>query len=223
MEKSIYWFPFIKITQQIIQYYGSGSKISWNQTFDLLQLELSYFFNCEIVTFLLQVPTVPLGPILRLIKLHPFPLPNSRNYSIIKDMDTQFLAMSTSSIEMLLLFPAVNLPGCSQASLTVWQSQNLEKHLTSMCLGALYKQQLNRTRELCPMKIITSEEILYRLDKNKQLVNSPQGQTIPIPGPTKKLGQKELFLPQRVSEFKFEAGCKIELVNNIFNVSSISV
>jgi hypothetical protein len=93
-----------------------------------------------------------------------------------------------------------------------------------MCLGALYKQQLNRTRELCPMKSITSEEILYRLDKNKHLVNSPQGQTIPIPCPTKKLGQKELFLPQRVSEFKFEAGCKIELVDHfvLFNSSVTS-
>jgi hypothetical protein len=64
------------------------------------------------------------------------------------------------------------------------------------------------------MKIITSGEILYRLDNNKHLVYFQQGQTIPIHCPAKKLGQKELFLPQEVLEFKLEAGCKTKLVNH---------
>jgi hypothetical protein len=67
-----------------------------SQPSDLLQLELSYFYNGEMVTLLLHVPTVPIGSILRLVKLHPFPLPISSNYSIVPDVDVQILAMSVS-------------------------------------------------------------------------------------------------------------------------------
>jgi hypothetical protein len=87
-----------------------------SQPSDLLQLELSYFYNGEMVTVLLHVPTVPHGSILRLVKLHPFPLPISGNYSIVPDVDAQILAMSVSGTEMSLQFPAVNLLGCGQAS-----------------------------------------------------------------------------------------------------------
>jgi hypothetical protein len=67
-----------------------------SQPSDLLQLELSYFYNGEMVTLLLHVPTVPIGSILRLVKLHLFPLPISSNYSIVPDVDVQILAMSVS-------------------------------------------------------------------------------------------------------------------------------
>ena len=64
-----------------------------SQPSDLLQLELSYFYNGKMVTLLLHVPTVPIGSLLGLVKLHPFPLPISSNYSIVPDVDTQILAM----------------------------------------------------------------------------------------------------------------------------------
>jgi hypothetical protein len=65
---------------------------------DLLQLELSYFYDGTIVTLLLHVPVVPAGSLLRLIKLHPFPLPISGNYSIMPEVDNQILALSTFEI-----------------------------------------------------------------------------------------------------------------------------
>jgi hypothetical protein len=67
-----------------------------SQPSDLLQLDLSYLYNGEMVTLLLQVPTVPIGSLLQLVKLHPFPLPISGNYSIVPDEDTQILAMSAT-------------------------------------------------------------------------------------------------------------------------------
>ncbi len=87
-----------------------------SQPSDLLQLELSYFYNGEMVTLLLHVPTVPTGSIIRLVKLHTFPLPICGNYSIVPDVDTQIMAMSVSGPEMSLQFPTVNLLGCGQAS-----------------------------------------------------------------------------------------------------------
>ncbi len=90
-----------------------------SQPSDLLQLDLSYLYNGEMVTLLLQVPTVPIGSLLQLVKLHPFPLPISGNYSIVPDEDTQILAMSATWPELLLQFPTVRLRA-SQPHLPVW-------------------------------------------------------------------------------------------------------
>ena len=56
------------------------------QQSDLFQLELSYFFNKESITFLLHVPMVQKGSFLNLVKLYPFPLPIAGDYSIVPDV-----------------------------------------------------------------------------------------------------------------------------------------
>jgi hypothetical protein len=91
---------------------------------DLLQLQLSYFCDGTIVTLLLHVPVVPAGSLLRLIKLHPFLLPISGNYSIVPDVNNQILALSTSEIRMSSQFPATNLLGCNQVSHVYLSQQN---------------------------------------------------------------------------------------------------
>ncbi len=196
-----------------------------SQPSDLLQVELSYFYNGEMVTLLLHVPTVFLGSILRLVKLHPFPLPISGNYSIVPDVDTQILAMSVSGPDMSLQFPAVNLLGCGQASHVYLFDKvgALNKHLASSCLGALYKQQFELARTLCPMKIITSGEITYWLDDNWHLVYSPVGQTIPILCLARQQHKPEKLIPKGISKFRLPARCRT-IMNNpfIFSDSSIS-
>jgi hypothetical protein len=56
----------------------------------------------------------------------------------------------------------------------------LDKKLDQSCLGALYNQQFNIARILCPMKIINAKQIIYQLNNNRHLVYTPVGQTIPI-------------------------------------------
>jgi hypothetical protein len=201
------------------------TEIFVSQPSDLLQLELSYFYNSKMVTLLLHVPTVPLGSILRLVKLHPFPLPISGNYSIVPDVDAQILAMSVSGTEMSLQFPAVNLLGCRQAS-HVYLCEKvgaLNKHLSLSCLGALYKQQFELARTLCPMKIITSGEITYQLDDNWHLVYSPIRQTVPIHCPIRLQHKPEKFIPKGISKFWLPTGCRAVMNDHfIFSDSSIS-
>jgi hypothetical protein len=200
------------------------TKLLVSQPSDLLQLKLSYFYNGEIITLLLHVPMVPLGSILRLVKLHPFPLPISSNYSIVPDVDAQILAMSVSGTEMSLQFPAVNLLGCEQAS-HVYLCEKvgaLNKHLSTSCLGALYKQQFELARTLCPMKIITYGEIIYRLDDNWHLVYSPVGQTVPIHCPIRLQHKPEKFIPKGISKFWLPDGCRA-VMNDHFIFSDISI
>jgi hypothetical protein len=58
------------------------------------------------------------------------------------------------------------------------------------------------------MKIINSEEIIYRLNNNRHLVYTPVGQTIPINCPGKS---SEKFIQRGVSEFQLDPGCKTSL------------
>ena len=56
--------------------------------------EMSYFFNVDVANLLLHVPMVPEKTMLRLVKLNPFPMPVTRNYSFVPDVDDQLLAVA---------------------------------------------------------------------------------------------------------------------------------
>ncbi len=133
--------------------------------------------------------------------------------------------MSVRGTELSLQFPAANLLGCGQASHAYLcdKPAALNKHLTSSCLGALYKQRFDLTRTLCPMKIITSGEILYQLDDNWQLVYSPKGQTLNIICPTRQAHKPHQFIPEWISKFQLPPGCRTELDDHfVYSDSSIS-
>ena len=219
-------------TSQLDSLYGamidaatiSGAELLVTQPSDLLQLDLSYFYDGEMITFLLHVPSVPQGAMLRLIKLHPFPLPISGQYSILPDVENEILAISNNDLEMSLQFPSVNLLGCNQAN-HVYLCERVgvyNKNVTNTCLGALFKQDFARASMLCPMKIVVSGEMLYRLDNNKYLVYSPVGQTIPITCPNQNKRDQQ-FLREGVSEFQLSPGCKTSLTEHyVFADNSIS-
>ncbi len=186
-------------------------------------MELSCFFDGTIVTLLLHVPVLPARSLLRLIKLHLFLLPISRNNFTLPDVDNQTLALWTSEIWMSSQFPATNLLGCNQVSHMYLCNKTgiLDKRLDQSCLGALYNQQFDIPQTLCPMKIINAEEIIYWLDNNHHLVYIPIGQTIPINCPGKS---SEKFLQRGVFELKLEPGYKTSLLHHyVFADKSIAM
>jgi hypothetical protein len=195
----------------------SDSQLLIEKPSDIFQLELSYFYNGDVITLLLHVPMVPKGSLLRLVKLHPFPLPVAGNYSVVPDVDTEILALSTSQERLSAQFPATNLLGCHQVNhIFLCQSQGvLNRRLAQSCLGALYNQDFKAARTLCPMKIIHAEEVIYRLKDNDHLVYSPVVQTIPITCATKSY---EKWIQRGVTEFKLEAGCRADLLHHIVYV-----
>ncbi len=73
------------------------------------------------------------------------------------------------------------------------------------------------------MKIITSGEIIYRLEDNWHLVYSPVGQTIPILCPVRQQHKPEKFIPKGISKFRSPAGCQTIMNDHfIFSDNSIS-
>jgi hypothetical protein len=73
------------------------------------------------------------------------------------------------------------------------------------------------------MKIITSGEILYRLDDNWHLVYSPEGQTIAITCPARQAHKPHKLIPEGISQFQLPTGCRTKLTNHfVYSDSSIS-
>ena len=128
------------------------------QQSDLFQLELSYFFNGESITFLLHLPMVQKGSLLNLFKLHPFPLPIAGDYSIVPNVKNQLLALSTSGSRLSIQFPATNLMTCHETN-HVYLCENhgvLNKAFNQSCLGSLFNQDIQTAR----MNIIHAEEVV---------------------------------------------------------------
>ena len=56
----------------------------------IFQINLSYFYNGQVIILLQHVSVVPKGSLLRLVKLHRFPLSVSRNNFIFPDVESKF-------------------------------------------------------------------------------------------------------------------------------------
>ena len=74
---------FIKLQEQAVL---NRCHLLIHQRSDLFQLETSYFFDGADIHLLLHVPMVPNDSILRLFKLHPFPLPLSGSHVFIPNV-----------------------------------------------------------------------------------------------------------------------------------------
>ncbi|MGV0982827.1 MAG: hypothetical protein ACOYB0_10750, partial [Polynucleobacter sp.] len=177
---------------------------------DVFQVEMSYFFDGSDITLLLHIPLVPVHSMMRLIKLHAFPLPISEHYSLIPDISTEILALSSHSERYSTQFPATDLLGCHQIN-TVRLCENkgvLKLEIAETCIGALINQNFTAAKQLCEMKVIPSGETVYRLSGNKHLIYSPRGQTVLV---TCQGKTADRAIPKGVTVFHLEEGCHTKL------------
>ncbi len=109
----------------------------------IFQINLSYFYNGQVIILLQHVSVVPKGSLLRLVKLHRFPLSVSRNNFIFPDVESKILLLSVSEARMSAQSPATKVMGCNQINQTdrsLSQEQGvLNKDLAQSCLVALYQ------------------------------------------------------------------------------------
>ncbi len=100
---------FVKLVQQAEQ---NGCQLLVRHRSDLFQLETSYFFDGADVHLLLHVPMVPKDSLLRLFKLHPFPLPLSGSHVLVPSVREDILAISSGFKRYSTQFSATDLLGC---------------------------------------------------------------------------------------------------------------
>ncbi len=83
----------------------------WHRS-DLFQLETSYFFDSADANLLLHVPMVPNDSLLRLFKVHPFPLLLSGSHFMVPSVKEDILTISSSFKRYSAQFSATDLLRC---------------------------------------------------------------------------------------------------------------
>ena len=186
-------------------------KLLTKQPSDLFQLELSYFFDGINMQLLLHVPTVPVDSILRLLKLHPFPLPLNKNYSVIPVAQDDLLAISSGFTRYSAQLSSVDLLGCHQVNNVYLCERHgvLGKQLNNSCLGAMYLQDFDLVQELCSLQITPAIEVVRQLQDNWFLVFSPSPQTAYIS--CRNGTNNEAYFKTGITKTYLSPGCKMNL------------
>ena len=154
---------FLKLVQQAEQ---NGCQLLVCHRSDLFQLETSYFFDGADVHLLLHVPMVPKDSLLRLFKLHPFPLLLSGSHVLVPAVRQDILAISSGFKRYSAQLSAMDLLGCHIINNIYLCERHgvLNSDLNTTCLvGSLYTQDFKAVKKLCELEIHKTGEIVYQL------------------------------------------------------------
>jgi len=189
---------------------------------DLFQLETSYFFDGSDIYILLHVPMVPSDSMLRLFKLHPFPLPFSKKHALMPVAPDDILALSSGFNRYSVQLSTSDLMGCHVINNVYLCERHgvLNTNLNNSCLGSLYQQDLNAVRHWCTLQIHESGELVYQLLNNWYLAYSVEAQTAPISCTNGT--QSELHLSKGIVKFYLSPGCRMHLKQHLV-ISDISI
>ena len=181
-----------------------------NSPSDLFQLEVTYFFDGAVLTLLLHTPMTPKNAILRLFRLHPFPLPFFGETFIIPNVKNDLLAISNTDHRYSIQLSSSDLVSCLRVNHIYLCERNgvLAKSYTDTCLGSLYSQQYEEARKLCSFIIQPSQEFFYQLQQNWFLAYFPEKQVLPL---SCRNGTKsEMHFKASVTKFHLSPGCTLE-------------
>jgi len=177
---------------------------------DLFQLEVTYFFDGAILTLLLHAPMTPKNAILRLFRLHPFPLPFFGDTFIVPDVKNDILAVSNTDHRYSIQLSSADLLSCLKVNHIYLCERNgvLAKSYTDTCLGSLYAQQYEEARKLCSFIVQPTQEFFYQLQQNWFLAFFPTKQVLPLS--CRNGTKKEMHFKASVTKFHLSPGCTLE-------------
>lgn len=192
-----------------------GLELLTSQASDLYQLETSYFFDGNNVHLLLHVPLVTKTNILRLLRLHPFPLYLNQNFTMTPDVSAaDILAIAPGFDRYSTILSAVDLFGCHSVNKVFLCDRHgvLSKELNNTCLGALYLQDFTIAKEICDFKINPTQEVVQQLLNNWFLIFSPNMRTgfIQCINGT----QRETYLQPGINKIHLSPGCHAALAEH---------
>ena len=193
-----------------------GCKLLLEHHSDLFQVEVSYFFDGRDVHLLLHVPMVTPDSMLRLLKLHSFPLPiASGTHYLIPSSENDILAITAGSERYSTQISSSDLLGCHMINkVYLCESHGvLRRTYGDTCLGALYHQNVTAVKKLCTLQIHHSEEVIRQLLNNWFAVFSPVQLTIPVE--CKNGTSKELMIAKGINKFHLSQGCTAQFANHI--------
>jgi hypothetical protein len=151
---------------------------------DLFQIKASYFFNAQgnLLSIVLHLPIAPEDSLMRLFRLHSFPLPFSNDTFVIPDVNNDILAVSNSNFRYTSQMSSIDLMGCLKINRLYMCERNgvLQKHPEDSCLGALYHQKFDLAKKICSFRIEPAREYIHQLMDNWFLIHLMEPTTVPV-------------------------------------------
>ena len=165
---------------------------------------------------------VPSDSLLRLFKLHPFPLPFSKTHALMPVANDDILALSSGFTRYSAQLSSSDLLGCHVINNVYLCERHgvLNSNLNNSCLGSLYQQDVEAVRNWCTLQVHRSGELVYQLLNNWYLAYSPSAQTAPIS--CSNGTQSELHLSKGIVKFYLSPGCRLHLQQHLI-ISDVSI
>jgi len=181
------------------------------QPSDLFQVEASYTYDGKRASLILHIPIAPPESVMRLYRLHPFPLPFTNNTFLLPDVRDDLLAISNSNHRFTMQLSSIDLLGCNNMGRTYLCERNglLYKYPEDTCLGALYHQRYEEAKSICTFHLEPAREYIRQLKDNWYLIYVLEPITIPLSCLNDTFS--ELHLKAGSSKFQLPAGCIADL------------
>ena len=178
---------------------------------DLYQLDTSLLFDGTNAHLLLHIPMVPKQSLLRLFRLHPFPLPFFDTHFLIPNVKNDILAVSSTASRLHVQLSSADLTGCHKMGTTYLCDRFgvLFRNFSNTCMGALYDQKFDTAKQLCDFHIEPVTERIYSLRKNQFMLYLTEAITAPMTcqGKTGERTSMEKHLGRGSQRFQLPAGC----------------
>ena len=184
-----------------------------NHPSDLYQLETSLLYDGVNAHLLVHVPMAPRKSLLRLFRLHPFPLPVFEDNFMVPKVNHDVLAISNTENRQHLQLSSADLQSCRKLGTHYLCDQFGVQHkgFDNSCLGALYGQNFEDARKMCEFTIEPATERIYSLRQNQYMVYLTTPMTVPLTcrdPHTKETYSMEKHLARGAQQFQLHPGCR---------------
>jgi len=182
---------------------------------DLFQIETSLLYDGQDAHLLLHVPMTPKNSLLRLFRLHPFPLPMFETHHLLPDVKDNVLAISSTDTRFNVQLSSTDLMSCHRVN-QIFMCDSfgvMSKRFNNTCLGALYMQQFEAAQTLCPFKVVPVEERVYQLRKGHFIAYLPEYTTVNVKCRDGKAS--EMHLKKGTQQLQIPPGCQGVFPNHL--------
>jgi len=188
--------------------YKAGCELLINYHSDLFQVEASLLFDGLDGHILIHVPMTPKDSLLRLFRLHPFPLPLFDTHHLMPDLKQDVIGISSTDDKYNILLSTTDLLSCHNVN-QVFMCDTfgvMSKVFNDTCLGVLYMQKFKEAQSLCNFKVVLVEEHIYQLKKGCFIVYLPQA--TPVHLKCRDKSHSQLHMSPGTQQLVIPPGCQ---------------
>ncbi len=179
---------------------------------DLFQVESSLLFDGKDGHILIHVPMAPRNTLLRLFRLHPFPLPMFDTHHLMLDVKNDMLGISSTDTKYNIQLSSADLASCHRIN-QVFMCDSfgvMSRRFNDTCLGALYMQRFSVVKDLCNFKVVPMREQVYQVKKGLFLVYAPEPRNADVVcrNTSHPETHSEIHLAKGTQQIKIAPGCQ---------------